>query len=309
MPASVAVQAHSLVGKDSGGGETAMFHDLDSALARLLHDAPVVEMPELRAADVSFETPDKVFAPGNATVDLFLYEVRENREIRDPVPVVERVGAGGTGGYVRRRPPLRANCSYIVTSWASGVIGAARVVAEHRLLGQALGWVSRFPRIPEAYLVGALAGPHRVFPLPTMIAQLDPNQHAGDFWAAMGIAPRPAFYLTVTTELPMGFPIEGPLVTAAVVDHQQDMNLATRETLIDFGGTVRTAAGEPVPGAWVRLDPLGRTETSDDDGRFRFSQVVPAPGHTLRARAPGLGDVTRNVDVPERSGDYDLRFT
>ncbi|WP_405864094.1 Pvc16 family protein [Streptomyces sp. NBC_00005] len=282
-----------------------MFHDLDGTLTRLLHAAPVAELPELQAADVSFETPDRAFAPGNATVDLFLYEVRENHEIRDPVPVVERVG----NTFVRSRPPLRADCSYIVTTWASGGVGAARVAAEHRLLGQALGWVSRFPRIPETYLQGALLSARRVYPLPTMIAQLDPNQHAGDFWAAMGIAPRPAFYLTVTTELPVGFPVEGPLVTAAVVNYQQDAEAGTRETLVDFGGTVRTAVGDPVAGAWVRLDPIGWTATSDADGRFTFTRVVQASGFTLRARALGLGDTSRGVDVPQQSGEYDLQFT
>ncbi|MBT1090311.1 Pvc16 family protein [Streptomyces sp. Tu102] len=282
-----------------------MFHDLDATLTHLLHNAPTTDLPELRAADVSFETPDRAFAPANATVDLFLYEVRENRELRDAVPVVERVG----GGFVRRRPPLRADCSYIVTTWVAAGIGGARVAAEHRLLGQALGWMSRFPRIPEPYLQGALADPQRVYPPPTMIAQLDPNQHAGDFWAAMGIAPRPAFYLTVTVELPVAFPVEGPLVTAAVVDYQQGWDTGTRETFVDFGGTVRDRAGSPVAGAWIRLDPSGRTETSDADGRFRFTRIVPATGSTLRARATGLGDVSRSLDVPEQSGEYDLQFT
>src|SRR5687768_16144892 len=128
-----------------------MFHDLDATLTRLL-DAPAA--PEvLRAADVSFETPQRTFAPTQATVNLFLCEVKENRTLRDQEPIVELVA----GEYVRRVPPLRVECSYLVTAWSSET-GPAKVVEEHRLLGQALLWLSRFPVIPETFLQGALAG-------------------------------------------------------------------------------------------------------------------------------------------------------
>ena len=280
-----------------------MFNDLDNTLARLLNDAPQGELPELRNSEVSFETPDFSFAPAQDTVSLFLYEVKENRELRDPTPVVERVGTG----FVRHSPPLRADCSYIATTWGTGAAGAVRVASEHRLLGQALIWLSRFPTIPAQYLQGVLTSPLRFYPLPTMVAQMDPNQHAGDFWTAMGIAPRPAFYLIVTTELPLSFPTEGPLVTTADVGYLQAGQPASREEWISFGGQVRDAGGAPVPGSSVLLDPAGRIEVTDADGHFRFDKVA-AGGYTLRARAPGHPDVSRSVQVPEPSGEYDVQF-
>ena len=280
-----------------------MFNDLDSTLARLLLDAPSSELPQLRNADISFQTPDFSFTPAQDTVDLFLYEVKENRELRDPTPVDERVGTG----FVRHAAPLRIDCSYIATTWGAGAAGPARVAAEHRLLGQALIWLSRFPTIPDRYLQGVLTSPLRSYPLPTMVAQVDPNQHAGDFWTAMGIAPRPAFYLVVTTELPLGPPDEGPLVTTADADYLQAGQPASREEWISFGGQVRDAGGAPVPGSSVRLDPTGRLETTDADGHFRFDKVS-AGGYTLRARAPGHPDVSRAIEVPEPSGEYDVQF-
>ena len=62
-----------------------MFHDLDSTLQAILDDpaAPA----QLLAADVSFETPEKGYAPGQPTVNLFLFDVHENRSVRDPVPI------------------------------------------------------------------------------------------------------------------------------------------------------------------------------------------------------------------------------
>jgi hypothetical protein len=280
-----------------------VFNDLDSTLTSLLHDAPQAELPELRNADVSFETPDLNFAPGQNTVNLFLYEVKENRELRDPTPVVERVGTG----FLRHAPPWRVDCSYIATTWGTGAAGAARVAAEHQLLGQALIWLSRFPTIPARYLQGVLNSPLRIYPPPTMVAQMDPNQNAGDFWTAMTIAPRPAFYLIVTTELPLSFPTEGPLVTTADVGYLQADQPTSREEWINFGGQVRDAAGAPVPGSSVVLDPAGRMEVTDADGHFRFDKVA-AGGYTLRARAPGHPDVSRAVQVPEPSGEYDVQF-
>jgi hypothetical protein len=284
-----------------------MFNDLDSTLTALLNDAPLAELPELHGADVSFETPDKNFAPAQATVDLFLYEVRENRELRDPEPIVERLN----GIAVRRPPPIRADCSYIITTWSLGTTGAARIAAEHRLLGQALQWLSRFATIPAQYLQGSLTDPQRIYPLPTMVAHLDPDQHAGEFWTALGIPPRPGFYLTVTTELPLGAGVEGPLVTTTLSDYGA-------EEQINLGGVVRDGAGAPVPGVWVGLEwpldpatnrrPKQASTRTDASGRFIFTWVQRGAGYALRASATGHTDVTRPIDVPSPSGEYDLRF-
>jgi hypothetical protein len=275
-----------------------VFDDLDSTLMQLLNDAPAAELPQLRNADVSFQTPDSSFAPAQDTVDLFLYEVKENRELRDPTPIVDRVD----GTFSRRPAAVRVDCSYITTTWATGAPGATRVAAEHQLLGQALIWLSRFPTIPAQYLQGALASPERIYPLPTMVAQLDPNQHAGDFWTAMGISPRPAFYLTVTVELPLPLPVEGPLVTTEHVVYVPDTEW------FNIGGVITDAAGAPVKGAFVRLEPIGLRANTDDDGRFVFVKVAGGANYLLRARAPGVTDVTRAIQVPEPSGNYELQF-
>ncbi|HEU4511089.1 MAG TPA: DUF4255 domain-containing protein, partial [Pyrinomonadaceae bacterium] len=154
-----------------------MFQDLDSALTNLLNDplAPA----DVVNADVSFETPDKNFTPPAATINLFLYELKENRELRDPVPIRDIVG----GVVVRRQPPLRTDCTYLVTAWANNLAGPARVAAEHSLLGQTLVWLNRFPHVPESYFAGGgLADPP--FPPPTLIAQPKPDNNAGEFWSA-----------------------------------------------------------------------------------------------------------------------------
>jgi hypothetical protein len=276
-----------------------MFNDLDSTLTQVLNDAPAPELQQLRNADVSFETPDRTFSPQQPTVNMFLYEVRENRRVRDPRPIVERVGQR----YVRRRPPLRADCSYITTTWGTGAAGPARVAAEHRLLGQALTWLSRFPTIPDRYLQGVLADPQRIYPPPTMVAQLDPNQHAGDFWAALGVAPRPAFYLTVTVELaidPAG--LSGDLVTTRFTRFRTAEG--EDEPWIQIGGrVVSQAAGEGVADATVDILELGLRARSGTDGRYSFPRVSPG-AHTVRVVASGFQVNSQPLVVPGRPEDY-----
>jgi hypothetical protein len=274
-----------------------MFDSLDDTLTKILDDP---EAPaELSGAAVSFKTPDKNYAPMQATVNLFLYEVKENRELRDPVPIVEKVG----DEFIRRKPPLRVDCSYIVTTWSDpNLIEETKVKQEHLLLSQALLWLSRFPTIPNNYLQGSLA--NQPFPPPTMVAQVDGNKNAtGEFWTALGISPRPTFNLVVAIALDLKQEQTEYPVTTTLVEY-----LPEKEKRINFGGVVRNASGQPVANAWVRLEPTGLTDTTKEDGSFIFVDVSQGTNYILRARAIGLGETSRITEIPSLSGEYNLQF-
>jgi hypothetical protein len=138
--------------------------------------------------------------------------VSENRELRDPQPV--RVVRDGVVSVAL--PPLRVDCSYLVTTWSS-LDGAAKVAAEHRLLGEALTWLAGFGTVPVRFLRGRLVG--QPYPPPTLVAQLAGKQEVGEFWHSLGIAPRPAFELTVTVALALDAvtPV-GPRVETVVLN-------------------------------------------------------------------------------------------
>jgi Pvc16 N-terminal domain len=192
-----------------GGGP--VFDDLDAALQRLLGDAAAPAA--VREADVSFETPGRDYAPTGPTVNLFLHEISENRARRDPEPVVDRSGPE----LVLRVPPLRVECAYLITTWADSTVGAAvRVGQEHRLLGLTLAWLSRFATLPAASLGGALAG--QPFPPPAVVARPATPTEPGQFWTALGMAPRPSLVLRVTVALDLGLATAlGPPVTGSQV--------------------------------------------------------------------------------------------
>ena len=94
-----------------------MIDDLDKSLEELLKR----ELPQnlVGQMTISFATPDDQFPPTSVTlpaVDLFLYDVRENRELRSNEWVVAR---NGDGTASKLRPPVRVDCSYLVTAWGS----------------------------------------------------------------------------------------------------------------------------------------------------------------------------------------------
>jgi hypothetical protein len=282
----------------------AVFDSLDGALKSLLHDAAVnAALPSLYNAVVSFVTPENGYGPDQETVNLFLYETRENRDLRDPAPITEQ----RNGLSVRRRPPLRVDCAYMVTAWSKQT-GGDKVAAEHQLLGQAFNWLSRFPVIPDRCLLAAgMTG--QVFPPPTLVAQMDAAKNVGEFWSALGIPPRPFFNLIVTIAMDLDQALEESLVTTLSTRYHAGDSAGAEERII-LGGTVRDRSSRPVADAWVRLEPAGLTQVTDGAGRFIFADVARGAGMTLRARAPGLGEAVRSpVEIPSVTRDYDLNFS
>ena len=253
-----------------------MFQDLDATLQAVLSDpaAPA----GVRNADISFDTPDRNYQPQQASLNLFLHEVSENRALRDDAPVIQRSGAT----YTSTLPALRVDCSYLVTAWSSDAAGL-KAQEEHLLLGLALLWLSRFPVIDETYLRGMLANPVQPYPLSTVLAQVKEGRGLGDFWTALGIAPRPAFSLTVTISLQ---PFDVP-DTFLAVDGVQ-----LRSSSLDWPaltGRVLDPALHPVPAATVTVAETGAQATTDAAGQFTFTRLAFG-SYTLHASAAGQPD-------------------
>jgi hypothetical protein len=170
-----------------------MFDDLDSTLAALLRR----ELPStlVEQVSISFVTPDGDFPPLGVTlpnINLFLYSIQENRELRSTEPLLERQ-ADGT--VIRTMPPLRADCHYLVTAWAKKG-GQNPEQDEHRLLGETLRVLHRHRELPAAALQGSLKS--QTQPVRAVVLQPMQQQTTGDFWQALGGRPRAAFSYTVT---------------------------------------------------------------------------------------------------------------
>ena len=273
-----------------------MFHDLDTALRLLLAD-PAAPAPVFNA-QVTFVTPDKNFNPAQPTINLFLHDVKENHLLRDPTPIIERIG----NSYVSKPPPARYDCSYLVTTW-SALVGAAKVAAEHELLALTLNWLQRFGTIPAAVLLGSLAS--QLYPPPLWIAQPEDAKNPGDFWLALGIPPRSAFYLTATVALASGTQATGDLVTTRTTSSSVPPT-ADADAWFQIGGRVLAqATGVAVPGAVVEITDAGLETTTRDDGRYSFTRV-PVGNRIVRVSAVGFAQLLTTITVQGRPGDYDL---
>jgi hypothetical protein len=100
------------------------------------------------------------------------------------------------------------------------------------------------------------------------------------------------------------------MVTTRITEYRLSGSTATGDIFIEIGGTI-TGAGQPVAGAWVRIeDGLGSSlgiATTDNNGRFLFGGLTRG-AFLLRARAQGFNEATRTVDVPSPSGNYDVQL-
>src|SRR3954451_14788872 len=122
-----------------------MIRDLSTTLQAILSDPSLAApFPELSKALIAFDRPDDGFMPTQTTVDLFLFDVRENMELRSNEPKIQRLN----GQAVIHQAPMRVACTYLITAWPVG--GTDLALQEQRLLTQTLQVLSTYPRIPAS---------------------------------------------------------------------------------------------------------------------------------------------------------------
>ncbi len=170
-----------------------MIRDLDMTVAALLRQELHPEL--MQQIDISFAAPDSDFPPATVTlpaVDLFLYDIRENLELRNTQWIIEHQDDGTA---TRRRAPVRIDCSYLITAWSSDS-STTRATDEHHLLSEVIKVLLRHPTIPEVLLHGSLKGQEP--PLPSATLQPGRLQSVAEFWQALGGKPKAALNYTVT---------------------------------------------------------------------------------------------------------------
>src|SRR5215211_1053527 len=139
-----------------------MLHDLDATVAALIDSELVMEN-----VAISFAAPDDQFPPSSVSLpalSFFLYDVRENHELRTSNWEVERQP---DGKIMRKRPSRRIDCWYLITAWPSDS-SPNPPQDEHRLLGEVMKVLLRHRTIPAAYLRGGLVGQDP--PVPTSLS-------------------------------------------------------------------------------------------------------------------------------------------
>lgn len=187
-----------------------MIRDLDDTIQELL-ETRAAPGSELAGADINFDLPDADWRAGltTLTVNCYLYDVRENAELRTNEPLLQR-SLDGTRA-VRRLPPKRIDCAYCITAWSPAT--SESVLEEHRLLSQVLLVLLRHPTIPADVLQGSLAD--QIPPYPTVIASLDGVKNQPEFWGALDQQLKPSLNYVVTLAMILDEP---PAILPRVVE-------------------------------------------------------------------------------------------
>ncbi|MGC8874297.1 MAG: Pvc16 family protein [Chloroflexia bacterium] len=275
-----------------------MLPDLDETLKQLF----IRELPIPNGeVEISFDAPRRDWAAGRVkpTLNLYLYDLLENTELRRSEWVVER----DDGSATKYQPPRRVNATYLVTAWA----GAPE--DEHRLLWRAMAVLMRHRVLPQELLQGELKATRESLQASLLGPEEAPNPN--DLWSALGNELRPAFHYRVVLPLDVAQRFVGPMVFTKELLFQQGLRPGQGpfEEIWQIAGTVRDAEGRPVPGAEVRIEECGLATRTDAQGRYRFPKL-DAGTYTLVVVLPGKRGRASRVSVG-REGEalppYDLR--
>src|ERR1044071_4945137 len=294
-----------------------MINDLSRTLKRLLETVAKREsdaFPLLNGKAIQFARPDKDFKPNpQGSVCLYLYDIRENRELRtnEPVRVVNN-----NGQPTIERAPTRVVCSYLVTAWPAERVGEDRKaeldiddetavdlnLLEHLLLSEVLQVFSRYPTIPATSLQGKLANPEQPVPLPMITAQAEGLNNISEFWTAIGSTLRPSLNVKATISMQASAP--EPEAKPVV----EGVQLEEIPSKLDIKGQIKDASNKPLAAARITIVELDVATTSDSNGQYTFAQVPIGNYHLQINWRAGekLRRQTVEINVPASAGAYDI---
>jgi uncharacterized protein DUF4255 len=199
-----------------------VIHEIDESLRRLV----LREAVNGSGVELSFEAPTREWAAKrNApTINIYLYDIRENLEQRE----IEYEEIRDDNGRVteRRQPPRRFTLSYLVTVWTQ------RPEDEHRVLASLLACFLKSDRLPGDVLTESLAS--QPYAIRTTVALPPPKDRSlADVWSALGGELKASLDLVLTVPFDAGRVLAAgpPVLVPPEVVAQQREDRRSRETV------------------------------------------------------------------------------
>ncbi len=270
-----------------------MIKTLDETIKKLILDKGSFNVGDV---DIRFDQPTRDWAAGltKPAINCYLYDIRENRELRNREWIVEREPNGQSK---KRIAPLRVDLSYLITAWTT------EVEDEHAVLWRVLVALSSVPVLPDSLLKGKLA--EQPYPITTQTAQVsEAMRNLSDLWNVMENELKPAINYTVTLAVDREYVFSGPMVFTKRIDLTQRGVEMEAESVLQIAGIVHEKQNgqRPVADAQVLIVERGVSARSDQFGRYAFRNVPPG-SYTFRVTARER-TAERRVTVPD--GDADL---
>lgn len=282
-----------------------MLEDLDETIRQLL----IAEMPVKNGEiEISFDQPKREWSArlSKPTLNLFLYDVRENNVLRQHQWEQLPANASDPRAHLKRLP-FRVDCTYMLTTWATVPED------EHRLLTRGLLALFRFPILPEDRLVGSLRNPP--FDIQAHLASHDKLINPAEVWSALDNEIRPTVSYIVTLALDPWKEITSPLVFTRTLRTGQATQLSRSRQITDdvsaemglIGGRITEASreGAPVSGISIAIKGTGLFTETDPDGHFVLGSL-PAGTYTLVVWPPNGKPKEKKISIPEKEGNYDM---
>ena len=198
-----------------------MISHLDKTLEELLRR----EVPLPSASyDISFDIPTKDWASklskSKETINLYLYDIKENRELRTNEWQVNRKSDGTVD---QEKPPVRIDLSYLITAWSPADVtpATAPAIDEHHLLSRILEILFKHPSIPSYVFQGGLSTIDPPPEIPATVAQSDgfKDQGQGQFWNAVDQFWKPSIQYVVTIPLDLHETTTSTMVSTKIVEY------------------------------------------------------------------------------------------
>lgn len=280
-----------------------MIDELDEILRQYL----IRELPIKNGeVDIAFNQPKREWSAriSRPTLNLFLYDVRENTKLRQHNPAFE-IERTPQGVAVQRRRPIRVDLYYMITAWAT------EPEDEHRLMARTLMALSRYANIPAELQTDSFAD--QPAPIPITVAQRELLEKPTDLWGVLDNELRPALGCQLTIALNPYQPVETPLVrTAEIRFGQSQQPLRENLTTSDGGarylwiaGQVRAKGKKPLSNVRMMLIERGVEVPIQEEGRFIIG-TLPGGTYTVEVSAEGRKPGRYTMTVPSKTYDIEL---
>ena len=271
-----------------------MFNEVDDTLRELLNSEIPISKSEI---EISFDRPTREWSGrlSRPTLNLFLYDIRERKELRDDLPVISR---NDNGMAVKQTPPRRIDLTYLLTVWIK------ETEDEHRILARAMACLYRHNKIDKKYLQGDLK--MNSYPVLCRLVPPDETINIIDLWSVLDNDYHAPLMWAITTPLDVFKSITGPLVVTKKIGvgvTQEDW----RESLIQVGGIVypKGDRAQGIANVKIKLAGTGFETVTDQNGHFLFSGT-PEGHYIWKIQTVDGLEKEKEMQIPSDNYDIDL---
>ncbi|MEM7030169.1 MAG: Pvc16 family protein [Chloroflexota bacterium] len=280
-----------------------MIGAIDDTLETLLKRGIPIQDDEI---EITFNQPKREWSArlNRPTVNLFLYDLRENVRLRTQSPAWRTADRQpGEGSVTQARQPVPFDIHYLVTAWANDPVD------EHRLLTRTLAAFLRYPVVPDNLIKGLLTD--QPLPLNINIARQDELQDTDRMWGALDNELRPGLGCSLTIFIDPFDTITTPIIGQRQLDVGQSYQPDTRQfsspDAVDrfwaVGGTIHSA--KPLDNLHVTVIERGLEIPLSDNGEYIIGKLRPG-SYTLEVSAAGRAPSQHPIAVPADSYDIIL---